>query len=75
MGKRITSQRGHMRKYGKSLRIESNVNRIEREQMKLDRIFYEIKMFLIEAVKLAMLCLILYMVIVLLYAYFDVPMY
>jgi hypothetical protein len=43
--------------------------------MKIDRIFYEIKMFLIEAVKLAMLCLILYMVIVLLYAYFDVPMY
>ena len=59
----------------RSLRIESNVNRMEREQMKLDRIFYEIKMFLIEAVKLAMLCLILYMVIVLLYAYFDVPMY
>tara|TARA_Y100001938_G_scaffold150754_1_gene243222 strand:- start:2363 stop:2548 length:186 start_codon:yes stop_codon:yes gene_type:complete len=59
----------------RSLRIGSNVNRIEREQMKLDRIFYEIKMFLIEAVKLAMLCLILYMVIVLMYAYFDVPMY
>ena len=59
----------------KNLRIESNVNRIEREQMKLDRIFYEIKMFLIEAVKLAMLCLILYMVIVLMYACFDVPMY
>ena len=58
----------------KSLRIESNVNRIEREQMKLDRIFYEIKMILIEAVKLAMLCLILYIVFVMMYAYFDVPM-
>jgi hypothetical protein len=43
--------------------------------MKIDKIFYEIKMILIEAVKLAMLCLILYMVIVLMYAYFDVPMY
>ena len=59
----------------RNLRIGSNVNRIEREQMKIDRVFYEIKMFLIEAVKLAMLCLILYMVIVLMYAYFDVPMY
>ena len=59
----------------KNLRIESNVNRIEREQMKIDKVFYEIKMFLIEAVKLAMLCLILYMVIVLMYACFDVPMY
>ena len=59
----------------RNLRIESNVNRIEREQMKIDKVFYEIKMFLIEAVKLAMLCLILYMVIVLMYACFDVPMY
>ena len=59
----------------RNLRIESNVNRIEREQMKIDRVFYEIKMFLIEAVKLAMLCLILYMVIVLMSAYFAVPMY
>ena len=59
----------------RNLRIGSNVNRIEREQMKIDKVFYEIKMFLIEAVKLAMLCLILYMVIVLMYAYFDVPMY
>ena len=42
--------------------------------MKLDRIFYEIKMILIEAVKLAMLCLILYIVFVMMYAYFDVPM-
>jgi|MDTB01.1.fsa_nt_gb hypothetical protein len=43
--------------------------------MKIDKIIEEIKLYAIEALKLLMLCVILYFIITLLYIYFDVPMY
>ena len=42
--------------------------------MKVDKIIDEIKEYLIEGIKLIMLCMILFIVFVFLFAYFDVPM-
>ncbi len=42
--------------------------------MKIDKIIKEIQLYLIEAVKLLMLCAILYIVFIFIYAYFGVPL-
>ena len=43
--------------------------------MKIDKIINEIVEYAIEFISLVMLCIILYIAFVFLYAYFDVPMY
>jgi len=42
--------------------------------MKIDKIINEVKEYIIEGVKLLMLCAILYIVFIYLYAFFGVPM-
>ncbi len=42
--------------------------------MKIDRIIDEIKEYIIEAVKLILLCAILYIIFIYLYAFFGVPL-